>query len=107
MDNPIIKQILQELKQLLASHYGPALVDIILYGSHARGMATEESDIDVMVILQGKVLPCKEIDVIAESVYEINLKYNVLISLFPISEADYKSRNTPLLINVRKEGVPA
>jgi predicted nucleotidyltransferase len=107
MDKLLIKQVLQDLKQLLTAHYGPVLVDIILYGSWARGMATDESDIDVMVILRGEVLSFKEIDAISESVYEINLKYNVLISLFPMSESDFKSRNTPLLMNVRKEGVPA
>jgi len=38
---------------------------------------------------------------------EINLKYDVLISVYPISEKDYSTVNSPLLINVRKEGVPA
>ena len=36
---------------------------------------------------------------------EINLKYGVLLSVYPISENDYFTLNSPLLINVRKEGV--
>jgi hypothetical protein len=38
---------------------------------------------------------------------EINLKHGVLISVYPISEEDYSTINSPLLINVRREGVPA
>ncbi len=38
---------------------------------------------------------------------EINLEYDVLISVHPISEDDYFTINSPLLINVRREGVAA
>jgi len=40
-----------------------------------------------------------------EIITEINLRYNVLV--YPISEEDYKKVNSPLLINVRREGIPA
>ena len=35
---------------------------IILYGSYARGSATEDSDIDLLIVLEGKVKPGEEID---------------------------------------------
>jgi len=38
---------------------------------------------------------------------EINPKYGVLISVYPVSDDDYKKVKSPLLINVRREGVPA
>jgi len=41
-----------------------------------------------------------------EIITEINLRYNVLISVYPISEEDYKKVNCPLPINVRREGIP-
>jgi hypothetical protein len=40
-------------------------------------------------------------------VTEINLKYGVLISIYPVSEKDYASVNSPLLLNLRREGVAA
>jgi len=40
-------------------------------------------------------------------IMEINLKYGVLISVYPVSDDDYKKVKSPLLINVRREGVPA
>ena len=81
--------------------------DVILYGSWARGEATEESDIDMVIILEGKVVPGKEIDRMIDIITEINLKYGVLISVYPVSGEDYSATNSPLLINIRREGVPA
>lgn len=37
-----------------AEGFGPALVGVVLYGSWARGEATEASDIDVLVVLEPK-----------------------------------------------------
>jgi len=37
---------------------------------------------------------------------EMNLKHNILISIYPVSEIDYLTLKSPLLMNVRKEGVP-
>jgi predicted nucleotidyltransferase len=83
------------------------LKSIILYGSWARGDATEDSDIDVLIVLEGRVIPGKEIDRMIDIITEINLKHGVLISVYPVSEEDYSTINSPLLINVRREGVPA
>ena len=37
---------------------------------------------------------------------DINLKYDARISIYPVSEEDYSTVNGPLLINVRREGIP-
>jgi predicted nucleotidyltransferase len=50
--------------------YGKKLKDIILYGSWARGQGTKESDIDLVIVLGGKVIPGKEIDRIAEPIIQ-------------------------------------
>jgi predicted nucleotidyltransferase len=102
-----IKEILKEFREEIEKLYDKRLKDIILYGSWARGEAKEESDIDLLVILKGGVMPGKEIDRMIDIITEINLKYDVLLSVFPISEEEYSTLNSPLLINVRKEGMPA
>ena len=53
--------ILAQLRAGLEALYGPQLVHLLLYGSQARGEATAESDIDVLVVLQGSVDPGAEI----------------------------------------------
>lgn len=102
-----IKKILKEFREQIEDLYGKRLKDVILYGSWARGEATEESDIDMVIILEGKVVPGKEIDRMIDIITEINLKYGVLISVYPVSEEDYSATNSPLLINIRREGIPA
>jgi len=100
-----IKEILKEFRKEIEILYGKRLKDTILYGSWARGEATEGSDIDVLIVLEGKVAPGKEIDRIIDVITEINLKYGVLISVYPVSEEDFPTVNSPLLINARREGV--
>lgn len=102
-----IKKVLKEFREETEKLYGKRLKGIILYGSWARGDATEDSDIDVVIVLDGEVIPGKEIDRMVDIITEINLKHGVLISVYPVSEKNYSTINSPLLMNVRREGVPA
>jgi len=102
-----IGPILKEFRERAEKLYGNRLKNIILYGSCARGQATQDSDIDLAIVLDGDVIPGKEIDRMIDMVTEINLKYNVLLSIYPVSEENYNTINSPLLMNLRREGVPA
>ena len=48
--------VFQKLKKSLADLYQEKLVDVILYGSHARGTATTDSDIDIVNELQAELV---------------------------------------------------
>jgi len=101
----LLQDILEEVKDALQKLYKDNLVEIILYGSYARKDFNENSDIDLLVVLNKLDSTGKEIDNIVDSIYDINLKYNTLISVVPVSNDDYRTINSPLLLNVRKEGV--
>ena len=101
-----IRDVLEAFKKEIEKLYGKRLKKVILYGSYTRGDATEDSDMDLLIILEGKVIPGEEIDRMIDIITEINLKYGVLISVYPVSD-DYKKVKSPLLINVRREGMPA
>jgi len=60
----------------------------------------------LLIVPEGKVIQGEEIDRMIDIITEINLKYGVLISVYPVSD-DYKKVKSPLLINVRREGMPA
>ncbi|MFQ5819699.1 MAG: nucleotidyltransferase family protein [Candidatus Heimdallarchaeota archaeon] len=102
-----IKGILNEFRTELIKLYDKRLKQIILYGSWARGEATEDSDIDLLIVLEGNVSPGKEIDRMIDIITEINLKHNVLLAVYPVSEENYATLNSPLLLNIRREGRPA
>ena len=100
-----LEQIIREFRQQLEKLYGDRLVELILYGSQARKEATEDSDIDIMVILKSPVSPGDEILRMGDIKNKLNLKYNQILSVFPISEEDFYRKKTPLLNNIRREGV--
>jgi predicted nucleotidyltransferase len=101
-----MKSILKEVKENLKEIYGKSLKGIILYGSYARGEADEGSDIDLVILLENMDDPCTEIDKFSEGIGQIDLKYDTLISIIPINERDFKVRRLPLILNVKKEGIP-
>jgi len=102
MPVPIIR-----LHDKLRELYGIRLQEVILYGSYARGTQTQQSDIDVAVVLDGNVKPGLEIDRMIDVVTDLNLEFDTLISVYPVSSVDYSSRQSPLLINLRREGIAA
>jgi len=100
-----IEPILKEFRAAVEVLYKERLKSIILYGSWARDEATDDSDIDLVVVLAGEVGPCEEIDRMADIFTDLNLEHNVLIAVYPVSESDFDKVESPLLINVRKEGI--
>ena len=100
-------QIIKEFKNQVSDMYGDKLKEVILYGSCARNQATDGSDIDLAVVLKGNISPGAEIDRMIDIVTEINLKYGVLLSVYPVSYKNYNTINSPLITNIRKEGLVA
>ena len=48
--DPRIQPVLDEFVRLLRAEYGRDLVSVVLYGSVARGKATNDSDVDLLVV---------------------------------------------------------
>jgi predicted nucleotidyltransferase len=102
-----ITEIIKEFKAQARNLYGQRLKDVVLYGSWARGEARPDSDIDLLIILDGEVTPGREIDRMIDLITDFSFKYDVLLSVYPISEFAYRQLNSPLLLNIRKEGISA
>jgi predicted nucleotidyltransferase len=103
--NKRLSTILNELRQALESIYRERLEQVILYGSQVRGDAQLGSDIDVLIVLNGDVSLGEEIRRTSGVVSQLSLKYDVVISCLFMPTERYVHEQSPLLRNVRREGV--
>jgi predicted nucleotidyltransferase len=101
-----LQSLLTELRSRFQALYGPRLVRLVLFGSRARGDAEPGSDIDVLVVLEGPVRPGEEIARTGEITAGMSLENNVVISCTYIPADRFEREESPLMINVRREGVP-
>jgi len=103
--NKRLKIILAELRRRFESLYGERLVQMILFGSQARGDPEPGSDIDVLVVLRGPVNPGEEIARTGALTASLSLQHDVVISRVFVSAEQFSDEQSPLLLNVRREGV--
>jgi predicted nucleotidyltransferase len=100
-----VKRILGELRARLEARYGARLAGLWLYGSQARGSADRESDIDVLVVLDGPVDAGAELARTEHDVAALSLEHNVVVSCFFVSRDQFEKERSPLLLNARREGI--
>ena len=76
----------------------------MLFGSRARGEATEESDYDIAVFLRGFTERWPEVDRLVE--IETDLMYDVgaFVHAMPFRAGEWQERS-PLMGAIRREGV--
>lgn len=102
-----VLRIVRELHTQLDVVYGDRLKGVYLYGSYARGDAREDSDIDVAVVLAGKVNRAEETRATVEVFSEMCLKGHYLIVPFFLSEDEYRERPLAIFRSIAREGVLA
>ena len=102
---PSVRAALREARAELAQLYGERLVTVILYGSHARGEAHEESDVDVLVVLRGTVNPYEEARRTSGLMQDASLRHGTALSILHLEEELFNDPMHPLMMNVNEEGV--
>jgi uncharacterized protein len=103
--NPVLPSVLSKLALQLRQQYQGQLDQIILFGSHARGEATSDSDIDVLIVLKELVNASTELQNTSKLTAQLCLDYDVLISRMFMSRSRYETEQSPLLKNIRREGI--
>lgn len=100
------KAILRDLKDSVKGFLGDR-VQLILYGSRARGDYDNESDMDIAIIVRG--LSREEKNQILDRVADIELKYLTPLSTLVLAEDDFESlkkKERRIALDIEKEGIP-
>lgn len=101
--------LLKTVKNLLQQRFGNIIRDVILFGSQAMGTAREDSDYDVLIVLN-REYDWKFRDQVIDAIYDLELQYDILIDTFLISthELHHTLRGAqPVFTNALKYGVYA
>ncbi len=96
-----------KMKKGLTELYGPRLKAVYLFGSYARGDYNQNSDLDVMIVLDAYKSYWDELVLSAELASDLSLEYDVTVSRTIMTEEQWKKGELPVLVNVRVEGVRA
>jgi predicted nucleotidyltransferase len=100
-----IQPIIAEFTEQAKAHYGDRLAKIILFGSYARGEAHDESDVDLLVVLNDEEVKTRqERDSIREMLWKLFLKYLIDLSVIPTTNARYEHSEEYLFKFIRKDG---
>jgi len=101
------KHLLKDLKSLLSEQFGDNVSNVYLFGSRAKGKNHQDSDYDVLILLNEDYNWTYK-DKIIEAIYEIELAWEVFIDVKVISknelEHSIKGQN-PLYEDAINEGV--
>ena len=99
-----LKLYVSELEKIFGEH----LLNVILYGSYARGDYTEESDIDIMILSDLPDLELKEYGrILSYMTYDFNMDNSLEIMPYAKEKAHYMKwvENYPFYANIQREGV--
>ncbi len=80
---------------------------MVLFGSRARGDADPDSDMDVLVVLEGNA-SWKEQHIISECAWEACFGKGIILAPFAVSRREWEEgpeRSSLLAIAVRRDGV--
>ena len=108
LDEKRLKELLVELKEGLNVIYGSRLKGLYLYGSYARGNQQQDSDVDILVVLDRIEHYAGEVDRSGQLASDLSIKYGVSISRVFVAELDWRQKQDSFFLdNVREEAIAA
>lgn len=99
------RRIADEAARRLQDSYGDRLREVVLFGSWVRGQAHEESDVDLLVVLDEVANRARERDRIVDVLFDLEADSRRAIEAFPVAEADAWERSRRFVRAALDEGV--
>ena len=100
------KRVIEEFKKRIHEKYPEEQIRLTLFGSKARGEATRESDMDLLVVIQSE--DWRLGDRIREIGYQLELKHGLVLSIQVMSRKhieQLKAIGSQFLKEVEREGI--
>lgn len=100
------KKTTTQLKQIAQKLYPDSFEQMILFGSWARNEATEDSDIDILLVLDKNPINIfEELDHIRPYKLDLEIENGVLLQILFASQKDFAESQKPIYQNIKREGV--
>ena len=98
-------QIIEQIRQTVKKTDSSAIT--ILYGSEARGEARPDSDVDLLILLDGDKRDLRRESALSGALYELELLSGITISPLIMLRKTWENRpfKTPFYTNVMNEGI--
>lgn len=97
-------QIAREVADQIREMFGSRLADVVLFGSYANGTATDESDLDLAVILRHAVSPWDDARQMDQILWDKTFESGVTVSAVVIDADDWAKATGPLVASAKAQG---
>jgi predicted nucleotidyltransferase len=90
-------EMMKSAPQCLRQAFGQRFRGVVVYGSQARGQATSESDIDLLVLLDEPISLGKDLEIIIRALYPLQLDLEIPIHALPVSMEQWRRGDFALI----------
>lgn len=103
-----LQEIIHSVMKAYRDVFGAEMVEVLLYGSYARGDYEQDSDIDLVAIVHGQRKDLQEkLKRIWDISADLELEHGIIISptVIPYEEYEKYKEDIPYYRNISREGV--
>ena len=97
--------LLKDIKRALNNAFSDRLQGVVLYGSEGRRESAPDSDVDLLVLLEGPVREPEDSWKCIEALYPLVLDSGRPIHAEPLERKEYEAAEYPLFRRAAREGV--
>jgi predicted nucleotidyltransferase len=84
--------------------FGSRLVDVVVFGSYARGTASDDSDLDLAVVLRDVKSSWADGRLMDDLLWETTLESGICVSALVVDADDWGNAEVPVLKTARESG---
>ena len=106
---PHVREVVDDIHAHLQKEFGNDIASLIVFGSFARGDATEDSDLDLLVLFKNISDYWKTAERVRKIAYACTYAKGRTMLTAPVImlEKEFLTGSSPLVLTIRKEGIRA